>query len=99
MHYSYITEQDMKASVIPARMVNGGRDTGPVATGPWASISVVPDPITLSQNLGTAVPPPPPYAQQQPATFNRPGNNRVAMPYHKVFSDAHNLQCMQVTTK
>ena len=79
--YRYLNEQDHKFSDIPPRLVNGGRDTGPAATGPWGSIPVLPDYTALSQNLGKCVPAPPPYAQQQPTTFHRPGNNQVAKPY------------------
>jgi hypothetical protein len=98
--YSYLAPPDedefkeeyLKPCEIPPPKVNGGRDTGHAASGPWGSIPVIPEPISLSRNLESANPPP--YAQKQPATFNRPGNNQVATPYHQIYKPEYNLQCI-----
>jgi len=94
LSYSYISEADIKnGSSIPPRQVNGGRDTGSQATGPWGNVSVFPEPVALSKNLATAYPPP--NAEKQPVTFVRPGNNYVEFPYHKNYKDGEStLRCI-----
>ena len=93
--YSYLSEEDVAASKIPPRRANGGLDTGPQASGPWGNIPVVPDPVAYSVNLLKSDVPPPPKAERQPTTFERPGNNQVDLPYHTFFDkDVYNLRCL-----
>jgi hypothetical protein len=93
--YSYISEEDIAASVIPPRRPNGGLDTGRQASGPWGSVDVMPDPVSYSRNLLNNHTPPPPRAERQPTTFERPGNNNVQLPYHTFFDkDVYTLRCL-----
>ena len=90
--YSYITDEELQNSGVPQRKLNGGRDTGAPASGPWGNVPVVPDPVALSKNLLSATPPP--NAEKQPTTFVRPGNNVFDLPYHQKFADSYTLMCM-----
>lgn len=93
LSYSYITEQDIRNSAIPPRQLNGGRDTGAQASGPWGSIPILPDTVALSRNLLTAQPPP--NAEKQPVSFTRPGNNLIDHPYHQPFKNDSTLKCLK----
>ena len=93
LEYAFI-DNDPSLSAIPQRLSNGGLDTGPQATGPWGNISVKPDIISLSTNLSSANPPP--YAQKQPMSFNRNGNNTVEYPNHQMYNPEYcNLRCIK----
>lgn len=85
--YAYI-DTDPKYSSIPARLPNGGLDTGPQATGPWGNRSVAPEPVAYSQNLLSANPPK--YAERLPVSYERPGNNPITYPYHTIYSTSTN---------
>jgi len=85
LSYAYIGQI---SSEIPPRLPNGGLDTGPQATGPWGNIPVLPEPIALSQNLLSANPPK--YAERQPVSYDRPGNNPVSYPYHELYDEVTN---------
>ena len=85
--YAYIDTNPQYSSIVP-RLANGGLDTGPQATGPWGNISVIPEPVSYSQNLLSANPPP--YGEKQPVSYERPGNNPITYPYHTIYNDTTN---------
>jgi|UniRef100_A0A6C0KWT5 hypothetical protein len=88
--YSFI---DYKSPVpCPERKVNGGLYTGEKAYGPWGNYPVVPETHILAQNLLSADPPP--LAIKQPASFERPGNNHVILPYHIQPDKNLNIRCI-----
>ena len=93
--YSYISEEDIANSKIPPRRANGGLDTGPQASGPWGNVPVSPDPVSYSRNMLNTMTAPPPKAERQPTTFERPGNNHVDLPYHNYFNkDVYTMRCL-----
>jgi len=93
LSYAYISD-DPSTAAIPARLPNGGLDTGAQASGPWGNVSVVPEPVALSKNLLSAKPPP--NAEKQPVTFMRPGNNPVDYPYHQQYKPGEStMMCLK----
>lgn len=87
LSYAYI-DLDPKYSSIPERLPNGGLDTGPQATGPWGNMPIMPEPISYSQNLLKANPPP--NAEKLPVSYDRPGNNPITYPYHEIYNTTTN---------
>ena len=85
--FAYL-DTDPKYSAIPARLANGGLDTGPQATGPWGNVSVIPDAGAYAINLLGANPPP--NAEKQPVSYERPGNNPILYPYHNIYNTTAN---------
>lgn len=93
--YAYI-DTDPKYSAIPARLPNGGLDTGPQATGVWGNIPVEPEPIAYSKNLLSAQPPK--YAERLPMSYERPGNNPITYPYHDIYNATTNPKFLCLKT-
>ncbi len=85
--FAYL-DNDPKSSAIPPRLPNGGLDTGRQATGPWGNTSVVPDANAFAQNLLLAKPPP--NAEKQPVSYERPGNNPITYPYDDIYNTTTN---------
>jgi hypothetical protein len=89
--YSYI-DSSIPTEVPPPK-ANGGLYTGIQAKNDWRNYPVKPEPHILAENLKSAKPPP--GAEKQPMSTERPGNNHVTLPYHKKLeNDQYNINCI-----
>jgi hypothetical protein len=72
--------------------VNGGLYGGPQVNHPWMPINVIPTATNLTYNNLRSANPPPGATTQFIGTI-RQGNNYIAMPEVKAYTDSHPVNC------
>lgn len=100
--FSFLDEEEKQLyNKIPPHRVNGGHYTGEKAKGPWGSVPVIPDEVSLTNiNLQSANPPL--NALTQYNNSIRYGNNMPKFNNLGLMSDSHDIVCtksIKLTTK